>query len=107
MFCMSIEMFCNEEQLKIWLPKIQNFDILGCYAQTEIGHGSDVANIKTTATFDKKTGEFLIHTPSLDATKWWPGEMGRMANHAVVFAKLLVPDDDGDLNDYGVAPFLV
>lgn len=49
----------------------------------------------------------MINTPSLDATKWWPGEMGRFANYALVFARCLVPDDDGEVNDYGIAPFLV
>jgi acyl-CoA oxidase len=42
--------------------------------------------LETTATFDEKTDEFIIHTPTPTATKWWPGDMGRMANHAVVFA---------------------
>lgn len=59
---------------------------MGCYAQTEIGHGSDVSGLETTAIFDKKTDEFIINTPSITATKWWPGDMGRMANHALVFA---------------------
>jgi acyl-CoA oxidase len=36
------------------MPKVLNLDILGCYAQTEIGHGSNVAGLETTATFDKK-----------------------------------------------------
>lgn len=61
----------------------------------------------TTATFDKKTDEFIINTPDPKATKWWPGELGRYANHAVVFARIKIPDDDGDINDYGVAPFIV
>ena len=60
----------------------------------------------TTATYDIKTDEFIIHTPEPKATKWWPGELGRYANHAVVFARLIIPDD-GDLNHYGVAPFIV
>ena len=42
--------------------------------------------LETTATFDKDSDEFIIHTPSITATKWWPGDMGRFANHAVVFA---------------------
>jgi acyl-CoA oxidase len=65
--------------------------------------------LKTTATFDRKTDEFILHTHSEDATKWWPGELGRYANYAVVFAQLIVPDEDGasDYNNYGVAPFIV
>ena len=90
------------------MPKLENFDILGCYAQTEIGHGSDVAALKTTATFDVKTDEWVLNTPSIDATKWWPGEMGRMANHACVFARIIIPDpESGDVNDYGIAPFIL
>lgn len=107
MFCTSMKAFASDEQLAEWMPRIDNFDIIGCYCQTEIGHGSDVASLKTTATLDRKTDEFVIHTPSLDATKWWPGEMGRFANHALVFARLLVPDEEGNVNDYGIAPFIV
>jgi len=33
--------------------------------------------------------------------------MGRMANHALVMAKIKVPEEDGDVNDYGVGPFVV
>jgi len=83
-----------------------NLDIIGCYAQTEIGHGSNVAGLETIASFDKSTDEFIIHTPTNTATKWWPGEMGRYANHALVFARLQITDD-GDMNDYGVCPFVV
>jgi len=107
MFQRSLESFSNEEQYKKWVPLGRNYDIHGCYAQTEIGHGSDVASLETTATFDVKTDEFVIHTPTMTATKWWPGELGRFANFAVVFAQLIIPDEDGNANNYGVAPFLV
>lgn len=33
--------------------------------------------------------------------------MGRIANHACVFARLIIPNDDQSINDYGVFPFLV
>jgi|TARA_B110000285_G_scaffold229753_1_gene295085 acyl-CoA oxidase len=43
----------------------------------------------------------------MTATKWWPGEMGRLANVAIVFARLIIPDEDGEENDYGVVPLIV
>jgi acyl-CoA oxidase len=75
---------------------------LGAYAQTELGHGSDVAGLETTATFDQKTDEFVIHTPSITAAKYWPGEMGRYTTHAVAMARLKIGK-----KDYGVHPFIV
>lgn len=107
MFSESIRAFATDEQRALWLPQAFNYDIHGCYAQTEIGHGSDISGLETTATFDQKTDEFVIHTPSMTATKWWPGEMGRMANFALVFARLTIPDEDGDINEYGIVPFIV
>jgi acyl-CoA oxidase len=44
--------------------------------------------------------------PTITATKWWPGEIGTLANFALVFAQLII-EDDGEKNSYGVAPFLV
>jgi len=102
MFNQSVEQFSTEEQKKHWLPKALNLDILGCYAQTELGHGSNVASLETTATLDKKTDEFVIHSPTITSTKFWPGDMGRYCSHALVMARLIIDD-----NDYGVAPFLV
>jgi acyl-CoA oxidase len=64
MFRDTVKYFSNDEQLAKWLPKINNFDIAGCYAQTEIGHGSNVAGLETTAVFDKETDEFVISTPT-------------------------------------------
>jgi acyl-CoA oxidase len=62
--------------------------------------------LETTATFDKEKDEFVIDTPTPSATKWWPGELGRWANFTVLFARLII-EEDGEKNDYGVAPFLV
>ena len=76
--------------------------IAGTYAQTEIGHGSDVSSLETTATFDHATDEFIIHTPTIKATKWWPGDLGNFSSHAVVFANLVI-----DNNRFGVMPFIV
>jgi len=102
MFRMSIENLASEQQKAKWMPLIQNLDILGCYAQTEIGHGSNVAGIETTATLDLVTDEFVIHTPTITATKYWPGDLGRFSSHALVFARTIVGK-----KDYGVQPFVV
>ena len=60
-----------------------------------------------TATFNIKTDEFELDTPSIDATKWWPGELGGTANFALVMAKCLIPDEHGNMDDYGIQPFIV
>jgi len=56
----------------------------------------------TTATLDMETDEFIINTPCPEATKWWPGDLGLFATHTVVFAHLVIED-----NDYGTMPFIV
>jgi acyl-CoA oxidase len=88
------------------MPLALGYKIHGCYAQTEIGHGSNVAGLETTAVYNKENDEFVLNTPTITATKWWPGEMGTLANYALVFAQLVI-EEDGERNSYGVAPFIV
>jgi len=106
MFMNTVESCGTVEQIAKWTPLGENMDIVGCFAQTELGHGSNVAALETTATYDEKTDEFVIHSPTITSTKWWPGDMGRIANYALVMARLIV-ESDGSSNDYGVAPFIV
>ncbi|KAJ8109125.1 hypothetical protein OPT61_g7687 [Boeremia exigua] len=94
MFVTTVREQASKEQQAYWMPKILNYDIIGCYAQTELGHGSNVRGLETTAKWDPRTKEFEIHSPYLTASKWWNGSMGRTATHAIVVAQLLLPDKD-------------
>ena len=102
MFQAAVNAMGNEEQRALWLNLIAKHKILGCYAQTELGHGSDVAKLETTAILDKSTDEFIINSPTITSTKMWPGDLGRYTSHALIFARLKVED-----NDYSVHPFIV
>jgi acyl-CoA oxidase len=75
-----------------WLPGIMSLEVPGCFAMTETGHGSDVASIATTATFDPDTQEFVIHTPFRAAWKDYIGNAAIDGLSAVVFAQLVTKD---------------
>ena len=64
--------------------------LLGCFAMTETGHGSNVQALGTTATYDAATGEFVIDTPDDRARKDYIGNAALHAHVAVVFAQLVV-----------------
>ncbi|XP_054795744.1 peroxisomal acyl-coenzyme A oxidase 1-like [Prosopis cineraria] len=102
MFIPAIKGQGTEEQQQQWLPLAYKMQIIGCYAQTELGHGSNVQGLETTATFDPQTDEFVINSPTLTSSKWWPGGLGKVSTHAAVYARLIT-----DGQDQGVHGFIV
>jgi len=80
----------TDEQIARWATPASHRALLGCYAQTELGHGTDVAELETTATFDRAKDEFVVNSPTKTSSKWWIGSSGRMATHAVVQAQLVL-----------------
>ncbi|RIA90727.1 acyl-CoA dehydrogenase/oxidase [Glomus cerebriforme] len=92
----------TKEQKEKFLVPALNYQIIGCYAQTELGHGSNVKGLETTAIYIPETDEFEIHSPYLTASKWWVGGLGKTANHAIVMAQLI-----SNGKNYGPHPFVV
>ncbi|CDW76918.1 acyl-coenzyme a oxidase [Stylonychia lemnae] len=102
MFNLVVTNLSLPDQRVYWRELLTNRRIMGCYAQTELGHGSNVAALETTATFDKETDQFIINSPTLTSAKFWPGELGKFANYTALCARLII-----DGNDYGVQFFIV
>uniref|UniRef100_A0A914EM17 Acyl-coenzyme A oxidase n=1 Tax=Acrobeloides nanus TaxID=290746 RepID=A0A914EM17_9BILA len=92
----------DEEQQKDWLPKAANREFIATYAQTEMGHGTNLKKLETTATYDPKTQEFVLNSPTITSTKWWPGNLGKSSNYAVVMAQLYTQG-----KCHGAHPFFV
>ena len=72
-----------------FLPAIMSLEVPGAFAMTETGHGSDVASIGTTATYDEATEEWVIQTPFRGAWKDYLGNAALHGRAAVVFAQLI------------------
>lgn len=85
-----------------WLNAIGTLELPGCYAMTEISHGSNVRELETTATWDGKTGEFVVHSPTEESGKEWIGNAALHGRMATVFAQLRV-----DGQDHGVHALVV
>ncbi|KAI1724238.1 acyl-CoA oxidase domain-containing protein [Ditylenchus destructor] len=102
MFLQTIQGQTDDEQLEQWIEPTISRSILGTYAQTELGHGTNLKRLETTATYELATQEFVLHSPRISSAKWWPGGLGKSATHAIVMAQLIIKD-----KCYGPHPFIV
>ena len=85
-----------------YLQDIGSLKLPGCFAMTETGHGSNVRDIETTATFDPENNEFIINTPGEAARKDYIGNAALHGQLATVFAQLHIGHEN-----HGVSAFLV
>ncbi|XP_056228578.1 peroxisomal acyl-coenzyme A oxidase 1 isoform X2 [Seriola aureovittata] len=102
MFTPTLYSQCDHQQSRKWLPLADSFQVVGTYAQTELGHGTHLRGLETTATYDPATQEFVLNSPTVSSIKWWPGGLGKTSNHAIVLAQLYTQG-----NCHGLHAFIV
>jgi acyl-CoA oxidase len=85
----ALQLLGNQRQHDAYLRDVMSFDLPGCFAMTETGHGSDVQQLRTTSTYDPETQTFDLHTPHQAARKDYIGNAAKDGRMAVVFAQLI------------------
>lgn len=90
----SIHQLGTERHHDAYLERVGSLELPGCYAMTETGHGSNVRDLETTATYDHDTRQLVVHTPSERAGKDWIGNAALHGQMATVFARLVLDDVD-------------
>ncbi|XP_076871987.1 peroxisomal acyl-coenzyme A oxidase 1 isoform X1 [Brachyhypopomus gauderio] len=88
MFLPTLLNQASPTQLDTFFTPAWNLEIIGTYAQTELGHGTHLRRLETTATYDPSTQEFVLNSPTVTSIKWWAGGLGKTSNHAIVLAQL-------------------
>lgn len=98
----AMQLLGTQRQHDEYLADAMSFDLPGCFAMTETGHGSDVQQLRTTCTYDPETQCFDLHTPHEAARKDYIGNAARDGRMAVVFAQLITQGEN-----HGVHAWLV
>ena len=101
MFLNYLKSQANKEQLRYWNAQARQGNFIGAYAQTELGHGSNVRGLETLATLDLAAKEYEIHSPTLTSLKWWPTGM-YACTHAMIFAQLIINGEKKGLHGFMV-----
>jgi acyl-CoA oxidase len=102
LFAGSIQRLGTEYHHRKYLPDATSTALMGCFAMTEIGHGSNVQGLETTAVYQRASDYFVLHSPTYSAGKNYIGNSAEDGQLAVVFAQLEVSGQK-----HGVHAFLV
>lgn len=84
----------------ILLSGIDSLTDVGCFGLTELGYGNNAVCMATTATFDSATGEFIIHSTTPLAQKYWITNGATHAHWAVVFAQLIIRGENQGIHGF-------
>mmetsp|Transcript_8160 Transcript_8160/g.7750 ORF Transcript_8160/g.7750 Transcript_8160/m.7750 type:complete len:299 (-) Transcript_8160:764-1660(-) len=93
LYCKTIKNLGTEKHKEILLEGT-SLRTMGCFGLTEIGHGSNVRGIETTAEYDPETEEFIINSPTDTSAKFWIGNLAKTAHNAVIFAQLVTHEEN-------------
>ncbi len=103
----AIENLGTKRHHEKYVPGLIDLDVMGCFAMTETGHGSNVQALETTATYLPQTQEFEIHSPTDGSRKDFIGGAAQHARYATVFAQLITAAPGEEAKSYGVHCFVV
>jgi acyl-CoA oxidase len=98
----SIYFLGSPEQRETYLHRAASLELAGCFAMSEVGHGSDVQSLETEARWNASTRTFTIVTPRESARKDWIGGAAASARVATVFANLVEGEER-----HGIHAFVV
>ena len=103
----AVQLLGTERHHDAYLRDIVGFELPGCFAMTETGHGSDVQQLRTTCAYDPATRTFDLHTPHQAARKDYIGNAAADGRMAVVFAQLVTGGPDQPVENRGVHAWVV
>ncbi|MEO1272408.1 MAG: acyl-CoA dehydrogenase family protein, partial [Myxococcota bacterium] len=98
----SIYFLGTEKHHQAYLDRVASLDLPGCYAMTELGHGSNVRDLETLIRYLPETQEFEVHSPTESSGKIWIGNAAAHGQMATVYGQLEVGEDQ-----HGVHAILV
>ncbi|KAK5645189.1 hypothetical protein RI129_006489 [Pyrocoelia pectoralis] len=90
-FCQAIKFMGTEKHLQYYDDAFSG-KLIGAFCLTEVGHGSNIKLLQTTATYDSNNDEFVVNTPTFEAAKCWSENLGILATHIILYANLITPD---------------
>ena len=90
----------HTDRHKHLFPKIDSLNVIGCFCLTELGYGNNAVKMETTMTYDEKSQEFIVCTPTVLSQKYWITNSVCHANHAVVFGQTIVKGVNEGVNAF-------